>query len=221
MARIRYQDQVYVLPDGEMDGDSLSEELSVPAGHDLILVRPEGNLLVSRSRKVRPVDDDYFVDAPTFEYGAATTHQQLEMRRRPGFRMQRIFQEALLLARQFGEVDYDEEEGCWVYIPNFGLPVGWDRPQTGLLLALPSSYPHIPPNGFYVDRFLRSSDGRRMDHYFEERSIHNPYADQGWGWFCIHLGQRSWRPTADTRYGDNLLKLTVLIRAILTEVVRA
>lgn len=70
MARIVYQDRVYVVPDGEMDGDELSRELKVPPGHDLILVRPEGNLLVNHHRKVRPVDGDYFVDAPTFQYGA-------------------------------------------------------------------------------------------------------------------------------------------------------
>ncbi len=70
MARIVYQDQVYVMPDGEMDGDELLRELKVPPDHDLVLVRPEGNLLVSRHRKVHPVDDDYFVDAPTFEYGS-------------------------------------------------------------------------------------------------------------------------------------------------------
>jgi hypothetical protein len=70
MARIVYQDQAYAVPDGEMDGDELTRELKVPPDHDLILVRPEGNLLVSHHRKVRPVDGDYFMDAPTFEYGA-------------------------------------------------------------------------------------------------------------------------------------------------------
>jgi hypothetical protein len=70
MARIVYQDRAYVVPDGEMDGDELLKELEVPPAHDLVLVRPEGNLLVNRHRKVRPVDGDYFVDAPTFEYGA-------------------------------------------------------------------------------------------------------------------------------------------------------
>jgi hypothetical protein len=70
MTRIIYQDQAYVVPDGETDGDELLRELEVPAGHDLVLVRPEGNLLVSRHRKVHPVDGDHFIDAPTFEYGS-------------------------------------------------------------------------------------------------------------------------------------------------------
>lgn len=132
--------------------------------------------------------------------------------------VQRVYQEALLLARQFGVVDYDDEDGRWVYIPHFPLPVGWDRRTTGLLLVLPSGYPHMPPDGFYIDRFLRTRNGQQVDHYFEERSRHNPYAGKGWGWFCIHLDRGAWRPTGDVLHGDNLLKLTALIRAILTEV---
>jgi hypothetical protein len=132
-------------------------------------------------------------------------------------RVQRVHQEALLLARQFGVVDYDDEDGRWVHIPRFPLPTGWDRPTTDLLLVLPSGYPHVPPDGFYIDRFIRTSSGQRVDHYFEERGTYNPYAEKGWGWFCIHLEQGSWCPTGDVLRGDNLLKLTALIRAILTE----
>jgi hypothetical protein len=134
------------------------------------------------------------------------------------FRVQRVYQEALLLARQFGVVDYDDEDGLWVHIPHFPLPAGWDRRTTGLLLVLPNGYPHVPPDGFYMDRFLRTHSERRVDHYFEVRGDYNPYADKGWGWFCIHLGRVSWRPTDSVLHGDNLLRLTALIRAILTEV---
>jgi hypothetical protein len=133
-------------------------------------------------------------------------------------RVQRVYREALLLARQFGVVDYDDEDGRWVYIPRFPLPAGWDRRTTGLLLVLPSGYPHVPPGGFYIDRFLRTRSGRRVDHYFEERGDYNPYADKGWGWFCIHLDRGAWQPTGDVLRGDNLLKLAALIRTILTQV---
>ena len=131
----------------------------------------------------------------------------------------RVYQEALLLARHFGTVDYDDEDGRWVQIPHFPLPSGWDRAVTALLLDLPSGYPHVPPDGFYIDRFLRTRRGQRIDHYFEERGTYNPYADKGWGWFCIHPNRGAWRPTSDLIGGDNLFKLTALIRAILTEAV--
>jgi hypothetical protein len=219
MARVVYQDQAYVVSDGEIDGDKLSRELNVPPGHDLVLVRPEGNRLVSRNRKVHPVDGDYFLDAPTFEYGFVAARSQSETRSKMSYsRMQRVYQEVLLLAQQFGVVDYDNEDGRWIHIPDFELPVGWDQQKTGLLLVLPSGYPHVPPNGFYIDRFLRTCDGHRVSHYFEEQGDYNPYADRGWGWFCIHLDQGAWRPTSDVLCGDNLLKLAALIRAILTEV---
>jgi hypothetical protein len=133
-------------------------------------------------------------------------------------RVRRVYQEAVLLARQFGVVDYDDEDGRWVSIERFPLPAGWDRRATGLLLVLSKEYPHVPPDGFYIDRFIRTRSGRCVDHYFEERDRLNPYADRGWGWFCIHLTRRAWRPTCDVVHGDNLFKLTVLIRAALTEV---
>jgi hypothetical protein len=131
----------------------------------------------------------------------------------------RVYQEALLLARQFGVVDYDEEDGQWVRIPEFPLPEGWGRPVTELLLVLPSGYPHMPPNGFFIDRHLRTQSGHRIDHCFEERGEYNPYAAKGWAWFCIHLDRQAWRPTGDILHGDNLVKLAMLIRAILTDAV--
>ena len=69
MARIVYQEQAYFVPDGEMPGEELIEALKVPSGHSLVVIRPDGNRLVHRHDKVRPVDGDYFLDAPTFEYG--------------------------------------------------------------------------------------------------------------------------------------------------------
>ena len=69
MARIVYQDETYRLPDGAIEGGALLKELNVPPDHDLILMRPEGNLLVDRHRRLHPVDGDQFVDAPVFKYG--------------------------------------------------------------------------------------------------------------------------------------------------------
>lgn len=76
MARVIYQDQVFVVPDGEVEGEELLKEFKVPSNHDLVLIRPEGNLLVSQRRRVRPVDGDYFLDAPTFEYGVALVRRR-------------------------------------------------------------------------------------------------------------------------------------------------
>ncbi len=71
MARIVYQGRQVDVPDREMGGQQLFQELRVSPDHDLVVVRPSGNFLVQRDRFVRPVDGDHFVDAPTFEYGAS------------------------------------------------------------------------------------------------------------------------------------------------------
>ena len=69
MAQIIYQDRTYTLPDGSIGGEELLQELEVPQDHDLVLMRPEGNLLVGRHQRLYPVDGDHFVDAPIFKYG--------------------------------------------------------------------------------------------------------------------------------------------------------
>lgn len=71
MARIVYHEQEHVVPDGEVRGDTLLEALKVPAGHNLVVIRQDGNRLVHRHDKVRPIDGDYFLDAPMFEYGVS------------------------------------------------------------------------------------------------------------------------------------------------------
>lgn len=70
MARIVYQDQTFTLPDAPLGGEELRKTLQVPEDHDLVLVRGQDNRLVSRGHQVRPVDGDYFMDAPVFKYGS-------------------------------------------------------------------------------------------------------------------------------------------------------
>jgi hypothetical protein len=134
---------------------------------------------------------------------------------------QRAYEEAWHLGQWYRtDVEYDDEDGQWVHIACFPLPPGWDRPAIGLMLELPNGYPLLPPEGFYVDRNLRTVRGHGIDHFFERQSRLNPYASRGWGWFCIHLDRRAWRPTGDVRRGDNLLRVAVLIQTVMAEAVR-
>lgn len=134
-------------------------------------------------------------------------------------RGQRIVQEVLLLAMAFGEVNFDENCYTWVHIPRFRLPVGWNKATTELLIELPSAYPQVGPDGFYLDKRLRDRWGRNPDHYFEEESRHNKYAHLGWAWFCLHQEpskRGGWKATSNVMDGDNLVKYVELIRAILS-----
>jgi hypothetical protein len=130
----------------------------------------------------------------------------------------RIAQEIALLATRFDEINFDDTGFGWVHIPRFELPRGWSRPTTELLILLPSAYPQVAPNGFYIDQRLRPLSGRVPAHYFEEPGTHNPLGDRGWAWYCIHAGRGNWSPKASVWQGDNLLKYIELIRAVLTEI---
>ncbi len=144
-----------------------------------------------------------FAHAPHFTYGSDP-------------RMLRIVQEAYLLAQCYGAANYDENAFSWVHVPAFHLPRGWNMSQTDILLELPSKYPLLPPDGFYLAQNLRDSRGRTPGHYFQEGGSLNRYADRGWAWFCIHAN-RAWNPTNDIISGHNLIKYLELIRAILTD----
>lgn len=136
-------------------------------------------------------------------------------------RAQRILQEIALLATRFDAINYDDEDFTWVHIPHFELPAGWNRDTTGLLILLPPAYPHVPPNGFYIDQRLRTRRGESISHYFQEQGPNNPLGSKGWAWYCIHADKGNWSPTASVFHGDNLLKYIELIRAVLTKIAQS
>ena len=130
-------------------------------------------------------------------------------------RQNRILAEIVLLATVYHNVNYDDLGFDWVHIPRFPLPRIWLNESTELLIKLPTTYPLTPPDGFYMDKYLRTRHGHSIGHYFQDQGSLNPYANKGWAWFCMHIGG-GWNSTSSLKHGDNLLKYTELIRAILT-----
>jgi len=133
----------------------------------------------------------------------------------------RLEAEADLLAQVFPGVGagLDPQQGNgWVHIPSFPLPAGWSRSTTNLMVIVPGSYPHLPPDSFYVEKHLRDARGRPIDHYFEGAG-HNRFAHRGWAWFCYHV-RGPWRPTVDPYSGDSLATYVNLIGYALQGVVR-
>lgn len=143
-----------------------------------------------------------FSDAPCFVYAVNP-------------RERRILHEVQMLATGYGAVNYDDRAFTWVHVPGFALPRGWNVRKTGILLELPQEYPSIPPDGFYLLKGLRDTEGHTPSHYFQEGGTLNRYADRGWAWYCMHA-RGGWRATADIVSGHNLLKYLELIRAILS-----
>ena len=96
--------------------------------------------------------------------------------------------------------DYDEERFGWLRVL---LPLPerkWNRDASELLILIPSHYPEIPPERFYLDSGLRDIRGKRPGHYFQA----NEYSSKGWAWFCLHL-EKGWSPRERIEAGDNLV----------------
>lgn len=135
-------------------------------------------------------------------------------------RAARVQQEVALLRLRFKHVAYDDLGYRWVHLPRFELPEGWSKRETELLVMLPPAYPQLPPDGFFLDKRLTTRRGRTPGHYFQEQSRHNPYADRGWAWYCVHLsggGRGGWRASADVLQGDSLITYIEVIRLVLSQ----
>ncbi|MBK8027114.1 MAG: hypothetical protein IPK19_38435 [Chloroflexi bacterium] len=145
-------------------------------------------------------------------------------------RLKRVKAEVFdLLAPEFGtekgRVTFDAEEGLWVCVRQLDIPQTVTPDGDGkvdILLLVPSTYPQIPPDGFYCDQMLRLSG-----HYFVPMgfssttgSISQQLREAGWNWYCAHSEKRQemaarWKPHADHRKGDNLNKYLLLCLSIL------
>ena len=137
-----------------------------------------------------------------------------------GRRKSRLRAELQLLAARYGTVNSDQQDGAWVHAPHFPLPRGWNKPEVEILIDIPygnPGYPSVPPDWFWTDRNLATSDGRPISHFFTEASssyTDRMYLDKGWGHFCVHL--TAWRPSSGLRLqeGHTLLSYIDLIAAI-------
>jgi len=102
----------------------------------------------------------------------------------------------------------------WVLIPDFPIPPGWNRERTRLLLFIPSGYPEIPPDNFYVETGLRTASGE-MPHAYQD-SVSQ--IGENWGQFSWHVDVESWRPAPDPEAGHNLRTFVGMVRKRLSEV---
>ena len=115
---------------------------------------------------------------------------------------ERIEQELALLRRHWPDLEY-QEEGHWIRIPSYPLPVGWNRSVTDVVFQIPVSYPGTPPYGIYTPAGLTFKDERPKD-YVEPATQQLPFTGV-WGIFSWTPVDGQWRPTADLLSGSNLL----------------
>jgi Prokaryotic E2 family E len=137
-----------------------------------------------------------------------------------GLRKSRLRAELQLIAARYGEVESDQQDGAWVYVPEFPLPPGWSQDVVDVLIDIPygnPGYPRVPPEWFWIDKALTASDGRPINHFFTQDSssyTDRQYLEKGWGHFCVHV--TAWRPAGGLRLteGHTLLSYLDLIATI-------
>ena len=83
--------------------------------------------------------------------------------------------------------------------------------MTDVLILIPSAYPTVPPDNFYVRNGLRLPGGNVPGNYSEEQSI----LGQSWGQFSFHA--QAWNPTSDISDGDGLLTFMLSVEGRLQE----
>lgn len=96
----------------------------------------------------------------------------------------------------------------WFIAHNFRLPLGYDRPETSVLVTLPRDYPISPP-GLGNSRVYLPPD---LLYHGEELQDLHPSDAPAWGewaWFCYQ--DIRWDPRR-----DNLMTFLEMVRADLT-----
>jgi hypothetical protein len=118
---------------------------------------------------------------------------------------ERLMQEIRLLQDRFPVVQHGEQFD-WVLIPEYELPRNrYNKSHTVLMFRIPPGYPSTGPDDFFVDNDLRLVGGGTAGGFNSgSQSSSGPAPIAGdWGWFSWH--PQSWRATATTASGDNLL----------------
>ncbi|MFF8866031.1 E2/UBC family protein [Streptomyces sp. NPDC015139] len=132
-------------------------------------------------------------------------------------RVSRLQYEAYFLARKYGEVQVDRQDGTWVHIKTFAIPAGWNKRSVQILIDIPHGtpgYPQVAPQWFWTDHDLRTVEGLPISHFFTEESSFSEarYVSKGWGHFCIHL--MKWHPSTDMKRGHSLVSYLDLISMV-------
>ena len=116
---------------------------------------------------------------------------------------ERIQAELSLIQQSFPDIVY-QEEGCWVCLPSYPLPEGWNRAATDVAFQISDGYPAAPPYGFYVPSGIQF-DGTTPNNYTNTASNQPPFGET-WGMFSWAPIDEEWKPTGDVRRGSNLLQ---------------
>lgn len=126
----------------------------------------------------------------------------------------RLAAEIEMLRNEYPDLQVGEELK-WLLIPNFPLPPGqYNLSSTRLLVLLQATYPHVPPDNFYVDAGLRLGSGATPGSYREGVGI--PISGN-WAMFSWHCEPGGWQAGPTPEAGDNLSSFLRSVRLRLRE----
>lgn len=114
--------------------------------------------------------------------------------------IERIRREIEMVQARFGAIEVDPNLAS-IIVTLWGLPPGWNKAQTRVLILIPPGYPTTPPDNFHTDPDLRLSNGNDPGNATGIISL----VGTNWRQFSFHVDGDSWRPHADPMRGDNLL----------------
>jgi len=80
-----------------------------------------------------------------------------------------------------------------VVIRNYGLPLGYDRAESDLLLRLSPGFPDLKPDMWWFDPPVRLADGRSV----QATDLTEHYLGRSWQRWSRHLNDGQWRPGID------------------------
>lgn len=115
---------------------------------------------------------------------------------------ERIEAELELLRQYYPSLEYREEGGQWVRIPDYGLPEGWSCGEVDVVFEIKITYPGAPPYGLYVPVNL-AFQGNAPNN--SNANPPQPPFDGQWALLSWAPIDGRWRPTEDLVTGSNLL----------------
>jgi len=114
--------------------------------------------------------------------------------------MERRKQELRLVETGYGELEVSPTLDVFI-VKHWGLPPGWSKSETQVLIQIPPGYPVTPPDNFYTDQDLCLEGGLQPGNS-------NPNVvlmDRQWRLFSYHVEGGDWLPHADALKGHNFL----------------
>jgi hypothetical protein len=111
----------------------------------------------------------------------------------------RIQKELELLRRYYPDLEY-REDGQWVLLKRYLLPVPWKPNEIPICFQIPVGYPGAPPYGFYVPTGL-THDGNPPEN---ASNPPNPPPFPGQWRILSWTPEGEWRATNDVETGSNL-----------------